>query len=110
MFSDPPCGEDTFQIQDAGRWAPPDDLRPAFFLVLAASSLFSSKASPFGVCPLLQPRLQRNGAKTFLRATNTMLLGAIAVRGGGAAVDNRSRVGGIGDVHASAALAVSKRL
>src|SRR5215217_4414172 len=32
-----------------------------------------------------------------------------AVRGRGSAVDNRSRVGGIGDVHAGAALAVSKR-
>src|SRR5215208_8253355 len=32
-----------------------------------------------------------------------------AVRGRGAAVDNRSRVGGIGDVHAGASLAVRKR-
>src|SRR5215203_3358844 len=32
-----------------------------------------------------------------------------AVRGRGAAVDNRSRVGGIGDVHAGATLAVRKR-
>ena len=32
-----------------------------------------------------------------------------AVRGGGAAVDNCSRLGGIGDVHAGAALAVIKR-
>jgi hypothetical protein len=32
-----------------------------------------------------------------------------AVRGGGAAVDNRSRIGGIGDVPAGAALAVRKR-
>src|SRR5919112_5829973 len=97
-----------YKTPDGG---PPYDLRPAFFVVLAARVAFSSsKASPFGVCALLQPRLQRNGAKNFLRATNTMLLGAIAVRGGGSAVDNHSRVGGIGDVHASAALAVSKRL
>jgi hypothetical protein len=33
-------GKETFQIQDAGRWAPPHDLRPAFFVVLAASGLF----------------------------------------------------------------------
>ena len=32
-----------------------------------------------------------------------------AVRGGGGAVDNRSRVSGIGDVHAGAALAVRNR-
>src|SRR5215218_4576154 len=33
-------GKETFQIQDAGRWGPPHDLRPAFFIVLAASGLF----------------------------------------------------------------------
>jgi hypothetical protein len=33
-----------------------------------------------------------------------------AVRGGGGAVDNRSRVDGIGDVHAGAALAVRRGL
>jgi hypothetical protein len=32
-----------------------------------------------------------------------------AIRGGGGAVDNRSCAGGIRDVHAGAALAVSKR-
>ena len=63
-----------YKTPDGG---PPHDLRPAFSPVLAASALFSSKAGPFGVCALLQPRLQRNGAKGFLRATNAMLLGAM---------------------------------
>src|ERR671920_1358605 len=64
-----------YKTPDGG---PPYDLRPAFFVVLAARVAFSSsKAGPFGVCALLQPRLQRNGAKNFLRATNTMLLGAM---------------------------------
>ena len=77
MFSVPLCGESDIADTLRRTVAPPLDPRPAFFLVLAASGLFSSKASPFGVCALLQPRLQRNGAKNFLRATNTMLLGAM---------------------------------
>ena len=76
MFSDPPCGE-RYIADTRRRTVPPHDLRPAFFLVLAASAFFSSKASPFGVCTLLPLRLQRNGAKGFLRATNAMLLGAM---------------------------------
>src|SRR5215208_4691074 len=55
-----------------------------------------------------ESKLQRNGAKGFLSATNAVVR-RYAVRGGGDAVDNRSRVGGIGDVHAGAALAVRKR-
>jgi hypothetical protein len=37
----------------------------------------SSEDTLFGVCTLLLRRLQRNGAKGFLRATNAMLLGAM---------------------------------
>src|SRR5215203_549186 len=33
-------GKETFQIHDAGRYPPPLEPRPAFFLVLAASGLF----------------------------------------------------------------------
>jgi hypothetical protein len=37
----------------------------------------SSKDTSFGVCTLLQSRLQRNGAKGFLRATKGGVLGAM---------------------------------
>ena len=72
MFSDPPCGER--DIADTRRRAagPPINLRPAFFLV-SLVAFASSKDTLFGVCTLLQPRLQRNGAKGFLRATKGVL-------------------------------------
>jgi hypothetical protein len=47
VFRLPHVGKETLQIHDAGRW-PPQDLRPAFFLVLAASGLFSSKVAHLG--------------------------------------------------------------
>ena len=65
----------------------------------------SSKDTLFGVCTLLQ---QSNGAMGFLSATNAVVRRS-AVRGGGYAVDNRSRVGGIRYVHAGAALAVRRQ-
>jgi hypothetical protein len=38
----------------------------------------SSKDTLFGVCTLLQPRLQSNGAKGFPRATKGGVLGAMS--------------------------------
>jgi hypothetical protein len=46
-------------------------------LCCALVTFCSYKERFFGVCTLLQTRLQRNGAKGFLRATNAMSLGAM---------------------------------
>jgi|SRR5215204_3572343 len=52
------------------------ETRPAFFLVLPASSFYSSKDTLFGACAHLQRRLQRNNAAGFLRAPKGGVLGA----------------------------------
>jgi hypothetical protein len=109
VFSDPPCGERYIADTRRRTVAPPTISVRRSSLCLPLVAFSRSKDTLFGLCTLLLRRLQRNGAKGFLRATKGVL-GAIGVRGGGAAVDNRSRVGGIRDVHAGAALAVSKRL
>jgi hypothetical protein len=61
------------QIQDAGRLGPPmiSVRRSSLCYPLVAYS--SSKDTLFGVCTLLERRLQSNGAKSFLRATKGML-------------------------------------
>ena len=70
----------------------------------------SSKDTLFGVCTLLQ-RVGYKGMlqRAFSERLKEECVRRYAVRGRGSPVDNRSRVGGIGDVHAGAALAVSKR-
>jgi hypothetical protein len=62
-------GKETLQIQDAGRF--PLRLNPVrrSSLCLPLVAFSSSKDTLFGVCTFLQPRLQRKGAKGFLRAT-----------------------------------------
>jgi hypothetical protein len=76
VFSYPPCGERDFA--ETPRRTAPHDPRPAFFIVLAASVAFSSSDDTlFGVCTLLQRRLQRNGANGFIRATKGGMLGAM---------------------------------
>jgi hypothetical protein len=65
------------QIQDAGRLGPPmiSVRRSSLCYPLVAYS--SSKDTLFGVCTLLERRLQSNGAKSFLRATKGGVLGAM---------------------------------
>jgi hypothetical protein len=54
------------------------ELRPAFFFVLAASGLFQfQRYVVLGMHSPTESRLQRNGAKGFLRATKGGVLGAM---------------------------------
>jgi hypothetical protein len=71
----------------------------------------SSKDTLFWICSLLQ-RVGYKGMvhRAFSERRKEECVRRYAIRGGGGALDNRSRVGGIGDVHAGAALAVRKRL
>jgi hypothetical protein len=68
----------------------------------------NSKDTLFGVCTFLQCRLKSTGAKSFLRATKGVL-GALPFVVEAVLWTTVAVFGGIGDVPAGAALAVSKR-
>jgi hypothetical protein len=73
VFSCPPCGERDIPETRRRTVAPPiiPVRRSSLCYLLMAFS--SSKDTLFGVRTLLQRRLQRNGAKGFLRATKGVL-------------------------------------